>query len=164
VGAVAGGVVVSLFYRVRRKVLTFLVTTAASFLVGDLVTALSRVPIGWAVAGFLSEFSIPFIVSPYYALWQEIVPPDVQGKVFATREMVQISSQPIGYLAGGLLADFVFEPALHAGGVLAGVFGPLVGAGPGAGMATMFLLTSILGCLTGIAGLLSKPIRELEGN
>jgi len=106
--------------------------------------------------------SIPFIVSPYFALWQELVPLDVQGRVFSTRDMVQVLSQPFGYLAGGLLADRLFEPALQVGGALASSVGRLVGTGPGAGMAAMFLCTSLLGGLTGVLGLLSPSVRHLD--
>jgi hypothetical protein len=117
---------------------------------------------GWSIAGFLADFSIPFIVSPYYALWQEAVPPDVQGRVFATREMVQVTAQPFGFLAAGFLADRVFEPAMFDGGALAGSLGWLVGTGPGAGMAAMFLCTSLCGALTGLLGWLSPAIRRLD--
>jgi hypothetical protein len=145
----------------RRKARTYLLATAASFLACDFLTAVSRSTLGWSVAGFLSELSIPFIVSPYFALWQEIVPAEVQGRVFSTREMVQVSSQPIGYLLGGILADRLFEPAMGSG-PLAGILGGLLGTGPGTGMAAMFLCTSLLGGLTGLLGLLSPSIRRLE--
>ncbi len=163
VGGVVGGVMISFWgRRMRRKVRIYLLSTLLSFLICDFLTAVSRSVTGWSIAGFLSELSIPFIVSPYFALWQELVPPDVQGRVFSTREMIQVLSQPFGYLAGGLLADRVFEPALQVGGVLAGSVGRLVGTGPGAGMAAMFLCTSLLGALTGVLGLLSPSVRRLD--
>jgi predicted MFS family arabinose efflux permease len=162
IGGIAGGLVISLWGSPRNKVKTYLVSTMISFLICDFLTAVSRSPLGWAAAGFLAELTIPLIVSPYFAIWQELVPPDVQGRVFATREMAQVASQPLGYLAGGLLADRLFEPALAAGGSLAEPLGWLVGAGPGAGMAAMFLGTALLGGLTGLLGLLSPSIRALD--
>lgn len=163
VGGVVGGVLVSLWgRRARRKTRIYLLSTLLSFLICDFLTAISRSVTGWSIAGFLSELSIPFIVSPYFALWQEIVPLDVQGRVFSTREMIQVLSQPVGYLAGGLLADRLFEPAMQAGGALVGALGWLVGTGPGAGMAAMFLCTSLGGALTGLLGWLSPAIRRLD--
>ncbi len=163
VGGIVGGLIISVWGgRLKRKARTFALFTMISFLFGDFLIAISRSTPGWAIAGFIAELTVPFIVSPYYALWQEIVPPDVQGRVFATREMVQVTSQPVGFLAGGLLADHLFEPALQAGGWLAGSAGLLVGAGPGAGMSAMFLCTSILGALTGLLGLLLPSIKRLE--
>jgi hypothetical protein len=106
--------------------------------------------------------TIPFIVSPYLALWQEITPPDVQGRVFSTREMVQVASQPIGYLVGGLMADRLFEPAMLSNGWFSALFGWLVGTGHGAGMASMFLFTSLFGGLLGFIGLMLPSIRQLD--
>jgi len=76
--------------------------------------------------------------------------------------MLQVLSQPIGFLAGGLLADHVFEPALQTGGALAGSLGWLVGTGAGSGMSAMFVFTSILGALTGLLALVHPAIRRLE--
>lgn len=162
VGGVVGGMALSLWGGPRRKVRLYLLSTSLSFLICDFLMGISRSMAGWSIAGFLSDFGIPFIVSPYYALWQEVVPPDVQGRVFSTREMVQVTAQPFGFLAAGFLADRVFEPAMQVGGALAGSLGWLVGTGPGAGMAVMFLCTSLGGMLTGLLGWLSPAIRKLD--
>jgi hypothetical protein len=83
----------------------------------DLLTAVGRVL--WS--GLLR---VPFGSCPYRTLsailciWQERVPQDVQGRVFSTREMLQIMAQPAGFLLGGLLADNLFEPAMQNGGLL----------------------------------------------
>jgi MFS family permease len=161
-GGILGGLFVSRLSLRGAKTRVYLFSTMISFLVCDFLTATSRGVWGWGLAGFLSELTIPLITSPYYSLWQEHVPPDVQGRVFSIREMIQVSSQPIGYLLGGLLADRVFEPALQPGGALVGLLGGLIGTGPGAGMASMFLMTSILGSLTGVLGLFSASIRALD--
>lgn len=161
-GGVAGGLLLTLWGGPRRKATFYLWNILINFAICDFWTALSRSTPGWAMAGFFSEFALPFLISPYFALWQDIVPPDIQGKVFSAREMVQVAAQPIGYLLGGLLADQVFEPALQAGGSLAGSVGRLVGTGAGAGMSFMFLCTSFLGSLTGIIGLLLPSIRKLD--
>lgn len=157
-GGICGGLFISLRRAPWQKTRVFLWSTLLSFLICDFMTAVSRSAWGWSLAGFVSELTIPFIVSPYYALWQEHVPADVQGRVFSTREMVQISSQPAGYLLGGVLADRLFEPLFRVSGPLTW----LIGSGPGAGMAAMFLMTSLLGGLTGLVGLLSPSIRRLD--
>jgi len=161
-GGIAGGLAVTTWGGSRYKTRTYLVSVMLSFLVCDAMMALSHSVAGWITAGLLAEFSIAFIVSPYYAIWQEQVPTDVQGKVFAMREMIQVASQPLGYLAGGLLADQIFEPFMLGGDGLAANLALLVGSGPGSGMAVMFLFTSLFGGLTGLLGLLSPAIRKLD--
>jgi MFS family permease len=162
IGGIAGGALIVLWKGPRRKARTYLLATGLSFLICDACMAMSRSVYGWAAAGFLSELTIPFIVSPYLALWQEITPPDVQGRVFSTREMVQVASQPIGYLVGGLMADRLFEPAMFNSGWFSTIFGSLVGTGHGAGMASMFLFTSLFGGLLGFIGLMLPSIRQLD--
>lgn len=162
VGGIAGGLVMSIWGGPRRKARAFAIFTMLSFLLGDFLFAISRTTAGWALAGFIADFTALFLVSPYFAIWQEVVEPDVQGRVFAARETAQVVSQPFGYLGGGLLADHLFEPALQPGGLLADSVGLLVGTGPGAGMSAMFLFTALLGMLTGLLGLLSPAIQKLE--
>jgi MFS family permease len=77
-------------------------------------------------------------------------------------DMVRQASGPLGYLITGPLADGLFEPALAPGGALVDVFGPLVGVGPGAGMALMFICTGLLGTVVCLIGYASPAVREVE--
>lgn len=163
VGGILGGVWVIVLKDPKKKARMYLIAAGLSFLICDAIMAMSGSVYGWSIAGFLSELTIPLIVSPYFALWQELVPNQIQGRVFSTREMIQIGSQPIGYLLGGLLADKLFEPAMLNFAWYQNSFGLLVGTGPGAGMSSMFLFTALFGGLLGFGGLLSRSIRRLDG-
>ena len=112
VGGILGGVWIIAWKNPQKKARMYFIATGLSFLICDASMAMSDSVIGWSVAGFLAEVTIPLIVSPYFALWQELVPNQIQGRVFSTREMIQIGSQPVGYLLGGVLADKLFEPAM----------------------------------------------------
>jgi predicted MFS family arabinose efflux permease len=158
IGGILGGLILTLWKSPRRKAAIFVWSTFGSFLFCDFFTAVSRSVWSWSIAGFLSELTIPFIVSPFYSIWQEKVPGDVQGRVFAVREMLLCSPSPIGYLLGGLLADNFFEPFFAHPNFLS----PLVGWGPGAGMSAMFLFTAVLGGLTGLMGILNKNVKKLD--
>ncbi len=65
-------------------------------------------------------------------------------------------------LVSGPIADFVLEPALAPGGALAGVFGPLVGTGPGSGMGLMLVIAGLAGVGIALAGYLSPVVRGVE--
>ena len=73
-------------------------------------------------------------------------------------------AMPIGYLLAGPLADKLLEPAMSPGGALAGIFGGLLGTGPGAGMAFMFLCTSIAGTTICLSGYLFRRVRQVESD
>jgi len=51
---------------------------------------------------------------------------------------------------------------LRQGGALTGVFGPVVGVGPGAGMSLMLVFAGILAALAALAAYLYRPLRTVE--
>jgi MFS family permease len=161
-GAVAGGVLMGLWGGPRRKIHGVLAGAAISFLAGDLLFALGRTLPVWIGAALVGSFFIPIILASDLSIWQSKVPPSLQGRVFSIRSAVRMSMMPLGYLLGGLFADGWFEPAMMPGGSLSTSFGWLVGVGPGAGMAVMFLLTAVAGTLMSLAGYLSRTVREVE--
>jgi MFS transporter, DHA3 family, macrolide efflux protein len=162
VGGVAGGILLSLWGGPKKRLPGFLLATAGSFLLGDFLFAIGRSLPVWLTAAFFSAIFIPFILGCYEAIWQANVAHDVQGRVLAAKNMIQVGSMPLGYLLAGYLADHFFEPAMAVGGSLAGVFGALVGTGPGAGMGLMFICTCALGLLTGLSGFLIPAVRRVE--
>ena len=163
-GAVAGGVLMGLWGGPRRRIHGVLVGAAISFLAGDLLFALGRTLPVWLVAAFVGAFFVPIIMASDLAIWQSKVPPSLQGRVFSIRSAVRMSTMPLGYLLGGVLADGWFEPAMVAGGWLTPAFGWLVGVGPGAGMGVMFLFTAVAGTAMSLAGYLFRAVRDVESD
>ncbi|MCZ7543403.1 MAG: MFS transporter [Anaerolineae bacterium] len=159
---VLGGVLVSAWGGPKRRIHGVLLGAALSFILGDFLLGVGRSTLSWASAGFIAEFFIPFIVTSDRAIWQSKVPPDVQGRVFAIKGMLQTAMMPVGYLLAGPLADRVFEPAFAPGGALVGALGGLVGEGPGAGMGMMFVCTSIIGLTVSLSGYLFPAVRHIE--
>ena len=78
------------------------------------------------------------------------------------RNTLQFSTIPLGILAGGFLADYVFEPFMMTENPVAGLLQMIVGKGAGSGMAVMFLCTGVLGALFSFIFYRQKDIRELE--
>jgi len=106
--------------------------------------------------------AVPVINASSTAIWQSKTPHDVQGRVFAVRRMLAQFTVPIGDFAAGPLADKVFNPALMAGGALAGTAGRVIGVGPGRGIAMMLVAMAIIPALTTLAGFLNPRVRNLE--
>jgi len=157
-----GGLIMAAWGGPRRKIHGVLLGTALSFLLGDFLFAVGRGVVVWVIAATAAAVFIPILFGSRNAIWQAKVPPAVQGRVFATDSMLRLSLNPAGYLLAGLLADRLFEPAMAGGGALAAVFGPLVGTGPGAGMALMFIGTATMGSLLSLLAYLFPAIRNVE--
>ncbi|MCU0514864.1 MAG: MFS transporter [Anaerolineae bacterium] len=167
-----GGVVGSLWMSVRggtpRRVDGVLGGMLLSSLFGVVLMSLGSglaLPLNlavWWAASFGFAFCLPLINGSNQALWQAKVPPTLQGRVFAARLIIARITVPVALILTGPLTDQVFEPGMQPGGALAGVFGGLLGTGPGAGMALMFLVCGSLGVLVSLGGYLFPAIREAE--
>jgi DHA3 family macrolide efflux protein-like MFS transporter len=161
-GGVIGSLLLSVWGGPKRRVHGILIGMTLSCLLGMLVLGLGNGLAIWAVGAFFSSFFVPIINGSNQAIWQAKVAPDVQGRVFATRRLIAQISGPVAILLAGPLADYVFEPAMATGSGLSGIFGGLVGTGPGAGMALMFVIAGAVGTLIGLGGYVFPAVRDAE--
>ena len=93
------------------------------------------------------------------SIWQSKVPPSLQGRVFAVRQISAISAAPIAFLLAGITADHVFEPLMAEA---SGALGAIVGSGPGRGIGLMFVLAGVFTIVTMSAAWTLPRIRNLE--
>jgi hypothetical protein len=157
-----GGLVMSAWGGFRRRVHGVLSGWMFSGLLGQVLLGLGQALPVWVVASFFSHFVIPIINASNQAIWQAKVEPDVQGRVFSVRRLIAAVVSPLGLLLAGPLADKVFEPAMQEGGRLAPTFGPLVGTGPGAGMALLIVLCGLAMAGVGLGGYAVRLVRDAE--
>jgi DHA3 family macrolide efflux protein-like MFS transporter len=121
-------------------------------------------PSAWLVAmgAFVAHLTIAIVYGSNQAIWQSKVPPDVQGRVFATQQMIARSAAPLAYLVAGPLADKLFEPLLALDGPLAASIGPIIGVGPGRGIGLLFIVMGILKVVATLGGYLYPRLRLVE--
>ncbi len=162
IGSVLGGLLLSLWGGPKRRVYGVIFGCALGGLLGQVLLGLGRSLPVWAVTGFLGAMVFPTVNASSQAIWQSKVPPDLQGRVFSVRLMIAQIGAPLSMLLAGPLADHVFEPAMRDGGALTSALGPVLGTGPGAGMALMLVLGGLLGAGAALAGLLYRPLRTVE--
>jgi MFS family permease len=162
VGGVIGALLMTTWGGPKKRIHSVLAGGTLSFLMGDLLFALGQNLPVWLAAAFFSTIFIPFISGAAQSIWQIKVPHDLQGKVFSVKDTLQQAVMPVGYAAGGLLADYVFEPAMRSGSSFAGALSRVVGSGPGSGIAVMFLFTWAAGTLLCLSGYLSRATRNVE--
>ncbi len=115
-----------------------------------------------AIGAATAHFSMPVVNAANQAIWQSKAPAEIQGRVFAARQMIARAAMPIALILAGPLADTVFEPLMADGGQLAGLLGPVFGVGTGRGMGLLFSLMGVLLMLVSILGSLFPAIREVD--
>ncbi|HEY2293887.1 MAG TPA: MFS transporter [Thermoanaerobaculia bacterium] len=145
-GLLLGGIVMAVWGGPRRR----LAGISCALLAQSLVLLLG----GWRISApqvaamafvFLGCYSV--INTCSQALWQSKVAAAVQGRVFATRQMVALSALPLSRIVAGPLADRVFEPLLAPGGRLAGTLGRILGTGPGRGIELLIIVLGLFNLL-----------------
>lgn len=161
IGGVLGGVIMSTWSGFKRRV--------NGVLLGWIISSVGLMAIGagqgltiWLPAIFLTSLVSPLVNTSNQAIWQSKVAPDVQGRVFSARRLIAWFTNPISPIIAGAMADFVFEPAMSTDTALAAAFGPLVGAGPGAGMGLIMVLCGFLGLLAPVIAYFIPAIRNAE--
>jgi MFS family permease len=162
ISGLLGGIIVTFWGREKRRVRSILFSIFITGLLGDALMGLGRSLPVWLIAAIGIECLIPLMISSYQALWQSKVPPAVQGRVFAARDLMYSILDPVPLVFAGFLADRVFEPGMQPGGALAPIFGGIVGTGAGAGMALLLILCGVLSVLVSVVGYSSRNVRESE--
>lgn len=160
-GMVLGGLSMATWGPSRRLVklnLGFLLLSG----VGIVFVGLRPSPALIAAGLFVFYFAFAVAGAASSALFQCKVAPEVQGRVFATKQMLGFVGEPFAYLLVGPLAEFVFGPLLMPGGALTGSVGQILGVGEGRGMGLLTVIAGLLIVITTTMTYLIPAVRRLE--
>lgn len=163
VGGVVGGVIMSTWGGPQRRIHGLLLGFMGSGLLGLCVLGAGQTLPVWVTGSFLVMFFVPFLNGANQSIWQAKVTPEIQGRVFSARRLIAQVSAPIGMIAGGLLADKVFEPLMMEPSTpLTEFFAAIVGSGPGAGMGLLIVFIGLVEGITGASGYAIRTVRDAE--
>ncbi|MGC9469220.1 MAG: MFS transporter [Anaerolineae bacterium] len=160
-GMLVGTLVMSTWGGPRRRIYGIFVAEMVLGLTTALFGLRLSIPL-MAINNFLFMLAMPISNGCSQAIWQTKVAADIQGRVFAARRAIAFSIIPIAYAIAGPLAEKVFEPWMAEGGALAATLGPIIGTGPGYGIALIFVVAGALYMLGVLVILLHPRIRRLE--
>jgi len=97
------------------------------------------------LTGWTYLFLDPFINACSQSIWQSKVPLNIQGRVFALKKAVSLSSTPLGALLAGPLADHLTHMLSHSNSAgIAASMGVILAEGDGKGPRLMFVLLGFL--------------------
>ncbi|MGB3636254.1 MAG: MFS transporter [Rivularia sp. (in: cyanobacteria)] len=160
-GGVMGTVILSIWGGSKRRIHGFLLGMMGAG-ISKTIFGLGQGLIIWLPAQFCSSLNFPMLRSSSTAILLSKVKPDIQGRVFATESIMQQIVSAIAVFIAALLADHVFEPAMMPGGNLVPLFGNLFGTGKGAGMAILYVVSSVSLLLIGLSGYTNLKLRNVE--
>nr|MBC8462912.1 MFS transporter [Candidatus Bathyarchaeota archaeon] len=161
-GGLVGGLMLSAWGGPKKRVHGVLAGMALSCLLGYVAIGLGKDMYTWSIGAFLMMLFNPLINGSNQAIWQSKVPPEMQGRVFGTRAMIALISQPVAMAITGPLADRFLIPGMMEGGSLVPYFGWLVGVGPGTGISLLWVFLGVIGFVCGLGGYLFREVRDVE--
>ncbi|MFF0482998.1 amino acid adenylation domain-containing protein [Streptomyces sp. NPDC004435] len=139
-GALLGGVAMGFWGGPRRHRLRGMLALAGLLALAGAVTGLRANLWVVALGAFGMSFALALVNGIYATIVQTKVAQRFHGRVFALNTLVAWSTIPLGHGVVAPLGSAFFGPLMEPGGALAPVFGPLVGTGPGRGIALMYVL------------------------
>jgi DHA3 family macrolide efflux protein-like MFS transporter len=142
IGLVAGSLLMSTWGGTSKRVRDVFVALAVMGL-GLTLAGLRPSVLLILVAVTVSHLAFPVAGGSSQALWQAKVPPSLQGRVFAVRQVFSFGAIPASLLLAGFLAESVFEPMFSDGGTLAGSLGHVIGTGEGRGIAFLMAIMGV---------------------
>ncbi|MBW4417605.1 MAG: MFS transporter [Myxacorys californica WJT36-NPBG1] len=160
-GGVTGALILSVWGGPKRRIHGVLLGMIGAGL-SKTIFGLARMPSVWFPAQFCSSLNFPLLTSSEQAIWIAKVNPDVQGRVLAARSLILQLVSAIALLIAGPFADRVFEPAMMTSNDLTSILGGIVGTGKGAGVALLYIITSLGLILVGLGGYAFSSVRQVE--
>ena len=160
-GLLMGALAMSAWGGPRRRIRGALVLMSLRALI-LVVAVLRQETLLLAGATFVSLALMEIVLGSLQAIWLEKIPLALQGRVFALRQMVAMSTVPVAYLLAGPLAEGVFEPLMARNGALAGTVGRLLGTGPGRGIALLFIVLGAVNVVLVSIAALTPSLMNVE--
>ena len=161
IGGVLGAITISIWGGPKNRINGLLIGSAV-WKVGLILLSVSQTMLIKTFAAVTSGFCSPFPDSSNQAIWMSKVKPDIQGRVFAARDLIAQIAIPLGAAISGPLADNFFEPAMKRSGSLSKIFGGIFGNQTGAGMALMITLFSGCGIAIALGGYAFPILSKVE--
>jgi MFS transporter, DHA3 family, macrolide efflux protein len=163
IGALAGGLLLTLLGNPKRVVWLIL---GAEFLISIVGAVMGAFPNFMVLVITLLVYyaTVSFCDGTINAMWQRTIPPNIQGRVFALRDTLNMSLMPVGILLFSPLAEYWLQPSLNPGGRWAESIGAVIGTGPGRGIGFLFVVSGVVSALIVVLAAFSGDIRRADRN
>lgn len=162
IAGLVGSILVSITRPPKKRVPLILNIMSFSFLFCNCLLGVGGNFTVWTFAVFLGNCLIPFLTANMEFIMRTRVPIGMQGRVFAARNTLQFFTIPIGYVAGGFLADKLFEPLMAKPSSAQQFLSLLVGSGKGSGIALIYVAIGLLGFIGTTAFRFDRTLKKLD--
>lgn len=142
----------------------FVNVMVASFIVSGIMMAgfgaTTSIPV-IIISGFLFFATLPFATTCIDVLIRKSIDNDKQGRAWGLISLISQVGYVVAYVFAGVLADYVFIPALVEDGVLADSVGKIIGTGETRGIGFLIMFAGLGLIITALFVSKSKNIRVM---
>ncbi|WP_026653578.1 MFS transporter [Butyrivibrio proteoclasticus] len=162
VAMVAGSFLPMLLPKPKDRVRVIYLTMLFALGIENFVLAFSRSPVLWCIGQIIGWVFVPLMAANQNVIMRNVIPVELQGRVYACRNTLQFFTIPIGLFLGGFFVDKICEPfmAMKSGDAF---WTTLFGTGKGSGAALMMGILGVTGtvlCIT--SGQIMKKYKYTE--
>lgn len=159
---VAGSFLPMILPKPKDRVRVIYLTMLFSLGIENFILAFSRSPVLWCIGQVIGWVFVPLMAANQNVIMRNLIPVELQGRVYACRNTLQFFTIPIGLFLGGFFVDKICEPfmALKNDNTF---WTTLFGSGKGSGAALMMGILGVSGivlCVT--SGQIMKKYKYTE--
>ena len=161
IGCIVASVILSMMEQPKKK-LSIMYFGSYMCLIGITLFGMGRSLVWWCIVVFIGCFGSPIYHTYQTIIIREKVDASMQGRVFSLQGMITQALTPLGFLGGGMLADYIFEPLMKKMFLGKNIITFFVGRQNGSGIGLIFVIAGLVG-IAALTILKCNPaIKELE--
>lgn len=158
---IVASVILSMMEQPKKK-LPIMYFGSYMCLIGITLFGMGRSLVWWCIVVFIGCFGSPIYHTYQTIIIREKVDASMQGRVFSLQGMITQALTPLGFLGGGMLADYIFEPLMKKMFLGKNIITFFVGRQNGSGIGLIFVIAGLVG-IAALTILKCNPaIKELE--
>lgn len=161
IGCIVASGILSIIEQPKKK-LPIMYFGSYMCLIGITLFGMGRSLVWWCIVVFIGCFGSPIYHTYQTIIIREKVDASMQGRVFSLQGMITQALTPLGFLGGGMLADYIFEPLMKKMFLGKNIITFFVGRQNGSGIGLIFVIAGLVG-IAALTILKCNPaIKELE--
>ena len=160
-GCLCAGIFITIMKPPKKK-LPIMRLGSLLCLIGIVLFGFGRNVYWWSIVAFIGCFGAPIYQNYQMVLMREQIPLEMQGRIFSIHGIISQILSPIGYLSGGILADYIFEPFMHRTSDIQNIFKQFIGDGAGSGIALIFIIFGGIGIIAHLILHCNETIKKID--
>ncbi len=146
IAMVLGSLLVTVMPKPKDRVKVIYLTMLFSLGTENYLLAFSRNPFVWCLGQVMGWILVPVMSANQNVIMRNVIPVELQGRVYACRNTLQFFTIPIGLAMGGFLVDEIFEPFMARQGEN-NLYTFVFGSGKGSGAAFVLFILGLAGSI-----------------